>query len=292
MRSITPVIAIVILLLMTIAAGGMAYLTITTFQESAQTGAEAGSQQIFTQAGKTLKVESAEGGKIYIRNIGSQNLEKPVVYIDGKPVNITGCETVEPGKVCVITIEELIDCGPDQKCTLQISDYTLTGEIVVEEENLEQGEEGPPDIEAPEIGTYWTSGFWISDTGDVCFSECAGQGGSWTYTSPKAPIYFNVTVNDTGTGNSNIRNCQYYDPTKGGETWTDMDAVDGSYDSSFENVTTTFSPTGDFSWEYVNVTCYDDQNNMKNVSVFRYRVCNHATCSGGKGGGCDIGCYD
>ena len=107
---------------MTVAAGGMAYLTIVSYQETTQVQTSGGIEQVVTQSKKTLKVESIKEGRIYVRNTGDQDLEDLSFYIDGRPVNVTGIQCA-PGKTCVYTIQETVECGTDDECDLQISDY-------------------------------------------------------------------------------------------------------------------------------------------------------------------------
>lgn len=137
MKSISPIIAVVILLLMTVAAGGMAYITITSFQQTTQAQGAGGIQQLGQQAGTILKVESVKGGTVYIRNIGTTDITGVKIYADGKEIG--SCDEVAEGKYCIIQLNETVDCGADQKCTLTIGAATaptVTGELTVEENEL------------------------------------------------------------------------------------------------------------------------------------------------------------
>lgn len=163
MRSISPIIAIVILLLMTVAAGGMAYITITTFQQTTQAQGAGGVQQLGQQAGTILKVESVTGGTVYIRNIGTTDVSKVKVYADGKEVG--ACDAVEQGEYCIIQINQTVDCGSDQRCDLTIgaaTPPTVTGELSVNEEELQ--------------GTACGDGACsAAETSLSCWEDCGGN---------------------------------------------------------------------------------------------------------------------
>ena len=141
MKSISPIVAIVILLLMTVAAAGMAYLTIVTYQSETQSGTQGGLETLGTRTRTQLKIESVSGGKIYLRNLGSETFENPAFYIEGKPLNFTGPEDCEPGKICVYTVLENVTCtGP---CELTMGEDMPVGtRISVSEEDLGSGGEG------------------------------------------------------------------------------------------------------------------------------------------------------
>jgi flagellin-like protein len=101
MRSISPVVAIVVLMLMTVAAAGMAYLTITSYQSQSQAGTQGGIESIGTTTRTQLKIESVAAGKIYLRNLGSEIFENPNFYVEGRPLEVSGPDQCQPGKVCV-----------------------------------------------------------------------------------------------------------------------------------------------------------------------------------------------
>jgi flagellin-like protein len=107
MRSITPVIAIVVLLLMTIAAAAMAYLTIISYQEQASESTESG---LGSLSSTNLKIESVSGGRIYLRNLDSEEFTGGRFYVDGRPLTVAGPSSVEPGKVSVFSVVEAPEC--------------------------------------------------------------------------------------------------------------------------------------------------------------------------------------
>lgn len=146
MRAITPIVAIIVLVLMTVAAAGMAYFTITTFQTQTATGAQGGLRTL-TETSKTqLKIESVSGGKVYLRNLGSETFENPLFYIENRPVNFTGPDKCEPGKICVYTIQEAVNCTGE--CELSMGeDMPIGTKVKVKEEEVQF--EQPP---VPSLG--------------------------------------------------------------------------------------------------------------------------------------------
>jgi len=137
-RAISPVVGIVILMLMTVAAGGMAYLAIVSYQETSQTEVSGGIERIVTQAGQQVKVESVKDGTIYMRNIGTSTITDMRIYADGREVG--NCDNVEKNKYCIIRVNQTIACGSDHKCTLTVgtaTGATVTGQTLVDEEELE-----------------------------------------------------------------------------------------------------------------------------------------------------------
>ena len=89
MKAISPIVAIVILMLMTVAAGGMAYITITSYQSQASASTEGGIESIASSSKRQLKIESVADGKIYLRNLGTENFQGAAFYIDGRPLDVT-----------------------------------------------------------------------------------------------------------------------------------------------------------------------------------------------------------
>jgi flagellin-like protein len=155
MRSITPVIAIVVLLLMTVAAAGMAFLTITTYQSEAQSGSEGGLEKLATTSSTNLKIESVSAGKILLRNLGSKTFDNPSFYVDGRPLSTSGPSECEPGKVCVFTVTETVSCTGNN-CELSMGrDLSINSQTVNEAElNVPCGD-GTCDYPGENAWTCW-----------------------------------------------------------------------------------------------------------------------------------------
>lgn len=129
MRAITPVIAIVVLLVMTISAGGLAYLTLTTYQEEAARGGMAGAEGTFQAIGEQVRIESVQDGKVIMRNIGSRTIEdfEPLLVINGIPVQgVSSKTTLAPGETTVVDLR--IESNANQPDVINV--YTPSGNTV------------------------------------------------------------------------------------------------------------------------------------------------------------------
>lgn len=125
-KGITPVIAIVLLLMMTVAAAGLAYMWVIGVQQEAQTGIETQVQQIQQQAAAQLTIDTVynETGNIdfVLRNSGTYAFSTTDVsnfayYIDGKTItpNVACPGTLATGKTCTVETSSTfpIEVGTD-----------------------------------------------------------------------------------------------------------------------------------------------------------------------------------
>lgn len=123
MKGITPVIAIILLLLMSVAAAGGFYFVYQNFSE---TGQESGSSQIENLGESTLaaiKIESAAGGKIYVRNTGSTTIDasRLSVYVDGVAIDVNAStENLEENSRASLKLTKAPTCA-STKCEIKIS---------------------------------------------------------------------------------------------------------------------------------------------------------------------------
>jgi len=122
---------------MTVAAGGMAYVTLQTYQEQVSVSTETGTEHVSSLGKTQVKVEEASDGKFYVRNLGSEPLRKISILVEGRPIDVTGPEECESGKVCVFEMSGAINC-PTGSCSVKVE--TATGSslaITVAEEEIE-----------------------------------------------------------------------------------------------------------------------------------------------------------
>ncbi len=129
-KGITPVIAIILLLLMAVAAAGGFYFVYQGFTES---GEEAGSTQIESLGDQTLsniKIESAAGGRIYVRNVGATtiDLSKVTVYVENRPISVNrSVDTLAEKERAVLKFTEAPECTAD-RCEVKISGTASTSQ--------------------------------------------------------------------------------------------------------------------------------------------------------------------
>lgn len=112
-KGITPVIAIVLLLMMTVAAAGMAYVWIMSLQEQIQQTGQEGVDKTKKDASAALSIESGwnQGGNLYValKNAGTYTFSTGEVaaftyYINGQPkATATTCTGLSaPSTICQI----------------------------------------------------------------------------------------------------------------------------------------------------------------------------------------------
>jgi flagellin-like protein len=109
-RAISPVVAITILILMTIAAAAMAYLTIVGYQEQAGTASQSGVESL-TGSQIMLRIESVAEGDIYLRNLATNRFTGAKFYLDGAPLETAGPGECVSGQVCVFVVSETLNCS-------------------------------------------------------------------------------------------------------------------------------------------------------------------------------------
>jgi hypothetical protein len=123
MRGLTPVIAIILILVLAVfAVGGFSLYYRAFVRDTDDTSREAQSE-LFKQTGAQLEIESVEDSKIYVRNVGTteQEIAKIGIFIDGRPLLVsTDSEKLRPNEWAEFQILEPANCNKDY-CTLQIS---------------------------------------------------------------------------------------------------------------------------------------------------------------------------
>ncbi len=123
MKGITPVIAIILLLLMAVAAAGGFYFVYQGFTES---GEESGATQIESLGEQSLaqiQIESAAGGRIYVKNVGAGeiDLSKSTVYVESVPVEVNrSSDTLAERSRAVLKFTQRPNCASD-RCEVEIS---------------------------------------------------------------------------------------------------------------------------------------------------------------------------
>jgi flagellin-like protein len=82
-RGITPVIAVILLLLVTIAITGFAFLFFSRIASTSGRQIENETQYFVQQSGVRFAIESVGDNTAYIRNLGTSDIVNPAVYVDG-----------------------------------------------------------------------------------------------------------------------------------------------------------------------------------------------------------------
>jgi len=84
MKGISAVIAIVMILMITIALSAMAYIWFTEVFSGMAEEADESTQDVVKTTSSKFIIESAKGSYIYVRNTGETNLTNFSVYVDGR----------------------------------------------------------------------------------------------------------------------------------------------------------------------------------------------------------------
>ncbi|MCX6818693.1 MAG: hypothetical protein NT129_01700, partial [Candidatus Aenigmarchaeota archaeon] len=87
MKGITPVIATILLLLITISMVGFAFVWFSGMFGNIATSTENATNAQMMQMGQKINIESAKTNNIAVRNVGNYNISSTSlsVYVDGAP---------------------------------------------------------------------------------------------------------------------------------------------------------------------------------------------------------------
>lgn len=105
MKGITPVVAIVILLTITISVTGLSYVL---FQQTTEIAGESNEEVLEQQINKLtscIKIENFYDKRVSLRNCGETNLSDYSVYVDNVRVPIEAEQTAQPGSTGFIDID-------------------------------------------------------------------------------------------------------------------------------------------------------------------------------------------
>jgi len=132
-KGITPVIAIVLLLMMTVAAAGMAYVWIMSLQENIASDTEKDLETLQETKNARLSIESVwndtNGFGIMIKNAGTYTFtatDATNIRTQVGTYTASGCATIAgPGTTCTITVTQAqqqfpITPGSDGEVTIKV----------------------------------------------------------------------------------------------------------------------------------------------------------------------------
>ncbi len=117
MKGITPVIAIILLLMITISLVGFTFVWFQRITSSAMNSTQQNLQNQQKQIGTILSIDNIDktNGKVYVRNSGSFTVDTDsiAVYVnDTEMITCTWSGTsIEPGKVASCTNSTIKSCG-------------------------------------------------------------------------------------------------------------------------------------------------------------------------------------
>ena len=108
MKGISPIIAVVLLLMITISMVAFAYIWFTRITVGALNQSQSQQESLQQQTGKKVVIDNINGNLITLRNIGTYPVKKEEisVFINGVITTITsGCDTLNVREVetCVLS---------------------------------------------------------------------------------------------------------------------------------------------------------------------------------------------
>jgi flagellin-like protein len=103
-KGISPVIATILLLLITVAIVGIGFTFFSRMQQTTQESVEKETQQKTAAMSFTFLIDSISQNIVYIRNTGARSITDLSFYADGAPVGYTGPAALEPGSVGTYTL--------------------------------------------------------------------------------------------------------------------------------------------------------------------------------------------
>ena len=118
MRGITPIIAIILLLMITIALVGFAFVFLSGVFESVANATETQAVQQAKKFGENFRIDAIGGNRVVIRNLGTTDLSSLKFYVDGRDVNYTGPSSLEKGGIATFILD--LNATPNPS-SLQVS---------------------------------------------------------------------------------------------------------------------------------------------------------------------------
>ncbi|HLD49113.1 MAG TPA: right-handed parallel beta-helix repeat-containing protein [archaeon] len=178
MRGITPLIAIILLLMITIAIAGFGYVFFSGI--SGKAGDEAGEQieQKTYILGEDFDIENVNSYQVYIRNRGKSVLQKGSLnfYFKNTPIDVvSGQDTIQPQDIGIFLLNETKILSIGNEGSLKVS--SLGASV---EKNVIFGKAQPPQVWQP-ITQDCKAGSLCDDfnnctVNDICIQDnlCAG----------------------------------------------------------------------------------------------------------------------
>ncbi len=141
MKGITPIIAIILLLLITISMVGFAFVWFTRIAESASAAGSSQLNQTLGQMAQKIRIDNVNGYTVTIRNIGSQTIQSASLsfYVNN---TLRGCDGTLDGNIDAFNIP----VGSVQTCYLCLG---LTGSCALSSEKTICASNGRLKITAP-----------------------------------------------------------------------------------------------------------------------------------------------
>ena len=113
MKGITPVIATILLLLITISMVGFAFVWFSGMLSNVATTSENATNQQMIQMNQKINIESAKSGNITVRNVGTYSITNTSLFVYKNGVYQANCtwKTLSVAPQATITVAAVCSCN-------------------------------------------------------------------------------------------------------------------------------------------------------------------------------------
>ncbi|MEM7820340.1 MAG: archaellin/type IV pilin N-terminal domain-containing protein [Candidatus Aenigmatarchaeota archaeon] len=133
MRGVSAVIAVILLLMITVALAATSYVWFSSVTETVMTGGTNVTERATASILSDFRIESSTPGAIYVRNIGSTALSGWVVYVNDNPTTIKAVpDTLPPGAIGTLFFYSYTGTGQNtiRVTTAQGATQTTTNNVL------------------------------------------------------------------------------------------------------------------------------------------------------------------
>ena len=166
-KGLTPVVAIILLLLITISITGAAFLF---FSRVTETSAQAGEEQLQEQAsqsGELPRIEAVDKNIVYVRNIGSSPLRNPAFYVAGTKVDAAGPPSLASGDIGTYVLDKVQLEPLPQVAEVKIATAGFSDSIIATIKDIA--------AYIVSMGTVLTTGMLVAGDPAISFHDSAGN---------------------------------------------------------------------------------------------------------------------
>jgi len=166
-KGLTPVVAIILLLLITISITGAAFLF---FSRVTETSAQAGEEQLQEQAsqsGGLPRILAVDKNKVHVKNIGSVPLTNPTFFVAGTKVDVTGPPSLAPGEFGTYLLDEVQLAPLPQVAEVKIATAGFSDSIIATIKDIVAS--------IVSMGTVLTTGMLVAGDPAISFHDSAGN---------------------------------------------------------------------------------------------------------------------
>jgi len=166
-KGLTPVVAIILLLLITISITGAAFLF---FSRVTETSAQAGEEQLQEQAsqsGELPRIEAVDKNIVYVRNIGSSPLRNPAFYVAGTKVDAAGPPSLASGDIGTYVLDKVQLEPLPQVAEVKIATAGFSDSIIATIKDIA--------AYVVSMGTVLTTGMLVAGDPAISFHDSAGN---------------------------------------------------------------------------------------------------------------------